>query len=107
MIARFGDAEQKWVRCLEFYGINRKTDSLAHDKFVLLDHDWGPRDQYWWPSVVISVEPILRPDSVSFQIVREAFPGTEADGRRLLYFLDYRAGVGFTPNISEWWVQKP
>ena len=107
MIARFGDINANKVRCLELYRINRKTDATMHDKFVLIDHDWGPREQSWWPSVVVSVEPIVRAGSVSFRIIREAMPGRDTDGKRLIYFLDYRAGFGVTPNISEWWIERP
>lgn len=106
MIARFGDTTLSQARCLEIYRINRKEDKTLHDKFVLIDHDFGPREQSWWPSVVISVEPIVRSDSVTFQIKREPIPNRPTDGRRLLYYLDYRVGVGVTPNMSEWWTER-
>lgn len=107
MIARFGDTNQNLARCLEFYRINRKIYPATHDTFVLIDHDWGPREQGYWPSAVISVEPIILPDHVSFRVTREALPGQPAKGGRLLYYLDYRAGAGITPNMSEWWIEGP
>lgn len=107
MIARFGDTNSNQVRCLELYRINRKTDPTLHDTFVLLDHDWGPREQGWWPSVVISVEPIVSADRITFRITRETLPGLGLARKRLLYFLDYRSGVGVTPNISELWLAVP
>ena len=107
MIARFGDRDASQVRCLELYRINRKTDATLHDKFVLIDHDWGPRDQGWWPSVVLSIEPVVSADGITFRITRETLPGTGKERRRLLYFLDYRSGVGVTPNMSELWLAIP
>jgi len=107
MIARFGDTNSNQVRCLELYRVNRKTDPTLRDTFVLLDHDWGPREQGWWPSVVISVEPTVSADRITFKIARETLPGRGLPKRRLLYFLDYRSGIGVTPSISEWWLAVP
>jgi hypothetical protein len=107
MIARFGDTNANQVRCLELYRINRKTDATLRDSYVLLDHDWGPREQAWWPSVVISVEPIASPERVTFRITRETLPGRGVERKRLLYFLDYRRGVGVRPNMSELWLAVP
>ncbi len=107
MIARFGDTNANQVRCLELYRVNRKTDSTLHDKYVLLDHDWGPREQGWWPSVVVSVEPVATPDRITFRITRETLPGRGMERKRLLYFLDYRNGVGVRPNMSELWLAVP
>lgn len=107
MIARFGNTNANQARCLEFYKIHRKPDNTLQDKYLLIDHDWGPREQSWWPSIVISVEPIVRNDGVSFQISRESISKRGGVEKRLLYFLDYRAGAGVTPNMSEWWIQRP
>lgn len=107
MIARFGDTNANQVRCLELYRVNRKTDATLHDTFVLLDHDWGPREQGWWPSVVLSVEPIVDAESIAFRITRETLPNRGVERKRLLYFLDYRKGVGVTPNMSELWLAIP
>jgi hypothetical protein len=100
MIARFGDTNTSQARCLEFYRINRKTDETLHDKYVLIDHDWGPREQSWWPSVALSVEPIVSTGRITFRIAREALPGRGIERKQLLYFLDYRSGVGVRPNMS-------
>jgi hypothetical protein len=107
MIARFGDTNANQVRCLELYRINRKANPTLRDTFVLLDHDWGPREQGWWPSIVISVEPIVGADRITFRITRETLPGRGVERKRLLYFLDYRTGVGVRPNMSELWLAVP
>jgi hypothetical protein len=107
MIARFGDPNANQVRCLELYRVNRKADATLRDAYVLLDHDWGPREQVWWPSVVISVEPVVSPERITFRITRETLPGLGAERKRLLYFLDYRKGVGVRPNMSELWLAVP
>ena len=44
------------------------------DTFVLLDHRLGAEKQGWWPSVVISVEPIVSADKIAFTITRETLP---------------------------------
>ena len=107
MIARFGDTNANQVRCLEIYRVNRKSDATLHDTFVLLDHDWGPREQGWWPSLVLSVEPIENIDRITFRITRETLPGRDMERKRLLYFLDYRSDVGVRPNMSELWLAIP
>ena len=107
MIARFGDTNANQARCLELYRVNRKTDATLHDKYVLLDHDWGPREQGWWPSVVLSVEPVVAPDRITFRITRETLPGRGTERKRLLYFLDYRRDTGVRPNMSELWLAVP
>lgn len=107
MITRFGDTNSNQVRCLELYRVNRKTDATLHDKFILLDHDWGPREQGWWPSVVVSIEPVVNTDKIIFRITRETLPGRGIERKRLLYYLDYRIGVGVRPNMSEFWLAIP
>lgn len=107
MIAHFGDTNLNQIRCLELYRVNRKTDASFHDKFVLIDHDWGPRDEGWWPSVVLSVEPIIGAGRVTFRITRETLPGPGMERKRLLYYLDYRSGIGVRPNMSELWLAIP
>ena len=107
MIARFGDTTANLARCLEFYRVNRTPEAALRDTFVLLDHDWGPREQGWWPSVVLSVEPITSGERITFRIMRETMPGRGLERKRLLYFLDYRSGVGVRPNMSELWLAIP
>jgi len=107
MIARFGDTTANLARCLEFYRVNRTPEAALRDTFVLLDHDWGPREQGWWPSVVLSVEPITSGERITFRIMRETMPGRGLERKRLLYFLDYRSGVGVRLNMSELWLAIP
>jgi hypothetical protein len=107
MIAGFGETNANQVRCVELYRINRKADANMHDKFVLLDHDWGPREQGWWPSVVLSVEPVAEPKKITFRITRETLPGRGLEQKRLLYFLDYSSEIGVTPNMRELWLAVP
>jgi hypothetical protein len=104
MIARFGDTNANKVRCLELYRINTKSDAAGQDALVLIDHDWGPRENAWWPSIVTSVEPIVSADKISFKITRETLPRERGERKRLLYFLDYTRHMGVIPNISEWWL---
>jgi hypothetical protein len=107
LLAQFGDMKTKQIRCLEVYEINRKEDAASRDTFVLLNHDWGPREQSWWQSEVMLVEPLMHDNATSLKIIRHGQRAGEADGKSLLYFLDYRPGIGVSPNMSEWWVNRP
>lgn len=102
MIARFGAMNSNQVRCLELYRVNRKSNPTLRDSFVLLDHDRGPDEQVWFPSVVTSVEPIVKKDKIVFRIRRVILTPKDKNREQLTYFLDYRPGVGVNPNMSQW-----
>lgn len=102
LIANFGDEGSTQGRCIELYRVNKPAQG-ERDAFVLIDHDWGPREQAWWSSVVISIEPIRHADHISFKIVRESI-GDVQSKNRLLYYLDYRPIVGVSVNMTELWI---
>lgn len=104
MIAEFGNKDSKQARCLEIYKVQRKAAPNLHDTFILLDHDWGPREQAWWGSVVVSVQAVMISDRIAFGIVREP-TGDNPKGSQLHYSLDLSRNQRVTVNISERWVE--
>ncbi len=107
LIAYFGDSASNQARCIEIYKVIRKDADGLYDKYVLLDHDWGPRDSAWWRGRVVSVELIVVNGMVVFKIVRDLMLEKEDGKKRILYYLNYRPGYGIRPNISEWWLAVP
>lgn len=89
VIAKYGDTNNGAIKCLEFFRVIPKEYSRERDTFVLLYHDWGPREGSWRDTEVVSVKPEELPKGVRFRITRKIPTSSENSTKGVLYSLDY------------------
>lgn len=89
-IAKYGDTNTGAIKCLEFFRVIPKEFPRERDTFVLLYHDWGPREGNWRDTDVVSVKPEALLKGVYFRITRKILKSSgNSSNEGVMYGLDY------------------
>lgn len=103
VIAKYGDTNSSTIKCLDFFRVMPKEYPRERDTFVLLYHDWGPREGNWRDTDVVSVKPEELTEGVRFTIVRRILTTSTNNSNGVMYALDYNFDddYGMTLNGEE------
>jgi hypothetical protein len=105
LVVKFGETNMNTVNCLEFYAVQRRDSPTSSERYLLVDHDYGPQSKYTWEnSNVVAFNYFDSKEKMVFGIKREI--RTEGTDRRKLihYALDYnfRGDFRMEANMSQW-----
>jgi hypothetical protein len=101
VIAKYGDRNTGVIQCLDFFRVMPKEYPRERDIFVLLYHDWGPRDGNWRDTEVVSIKPEKLPNGVRFRIIRKILPVSGNSTNGVLYCLEYNLKSDYTMRLND------